>query len=195
VTILHSIAAEFRRYKALGDSALAQLEDGELARPGPNGGNSAAILVWHVAGNLASRFTDFLTSDGEKPWRKRDEEFVQRPVARDELIEKWNGGWNALFSALDGLTDHHLRETVTIRRQSFEVHDALHRALAHVAYHVGQLVYLAKSIRGEAWNCLSIPIGQSDTYNRNPALQDPAAHAAAVLINTTKTKTTTKATP
>src|SRR5882672_3182437 len=88
-TILSSITAEFRRYKALGDSALAQLEDAELALPGPNGGNSAAMLVWHIAGNLASRFTDFLTSDGEKPWRKRDDEFVQRPVARDERIEKW----------------------------------------------------------------------------------------------------------
>ncbi len=183
-TILSSITAEFRRYKALGDSALAQLDDSELAVPGPNGGNSAAVLVWHIGGNLASRFTDFLTSDGEKPWRQRDEEFVQRAVTRHEVLEKWNTGWNALFNALDGLTDDHLRNIVTIRGQSFEVHNALPRALAHVSYHVGQIVYLAKSIRGESWQCLSIPVGGSEAYNKNPALQDPRAHAAAMRDRT-----------
>jgi hypothetical protein len=183
-TILSSITAEFRRYKALGDSALAQLEDAELALPGPNGGNSAAVLVWHIGGNLASRFTDFLTSDGEKLWRQRDEEFVQRAVTRHEVVEKWNAGWNALFNALDELTDDHLRTTVTIRGQSFEVHEALHRALAHISYHVGQLVYLAKSIRGDSWTCLSIPIGGSEAYNKNPIQQDPGAHAAAMRSRT-----------
>jgi hypothetical protein len=182
--VIQSVTAEFRRYKALADSALAQLEDTELALPGPHGGNSAAVLVWHIGGNLASRFTDFLTSDGEKPWRRRDEEFVQRAETRQEVLEKWNTGWTALFNALDGLTDNHLRNTVTIRGQSFEVHDALHRALAHVSYHVGQIVYLAKSIRGESWKCLSIPIGGSEAYNRNPALQDPGAHAAAMRDRT-----------
>jgi hypothetical protein len=179
-SIVHSIAGEFRRYKALGDSALAQLEDSELALQGASDGHSATVLVWHIGGNLASRFTDFLTSDGEKPWRQRDEEFVRRTVTRPELLEKWSAGWSALFNALDGLTDSHLRETVTIRGQSFEVHDALHRALAHMAYHVGQLVFLAKSIRGDSWKCLSIPLGGSEAANRNPALQDPAAHAAAI---------------
>jgi len=192
--ITGSLTGEFRRYKALGDSALAQLEDSELAVAGPNNGNSAAVLVWHIGGNLASRFTDFLASDGEKPWRQRDEEFVRRTVARPELLEKWNGGWSALFSALDGLTDDHLRNTVTIRGQSFEVHVALHRALAHISYHVGQLVYLAKSIRGESWNCLSIPLGGSAAANTNPALQDPAAHAAWMAAKATKTDATTKVT-
>lgn len=185
--VIQSVTAEFRRYKALGDSALAQLEDDELAVPGPGGGNSATVLVWHIGGNLASRFTDFLASDGEKPWRQRDEEFVRRTVTRPELLEKWNAGWSALFNALDGLTDDHLTATVKIRGQSFEVHDALHRALGHISYHVGQLVYLAKSIRGESWNCLSIPIGGSEAANKNPPLQDPAAHAAAVAAKTTKT--------
>ena len=184
--VVRSIAAEFRRYKALGDSALAQLEDGELALPGSPGGsgNSAVILVWHVGGNLASRFTDFLTTDGEKPWRKRDEEFVTRVVSRAELLEKWNTGWDAVLGALATLGDEQLRETVFVRGQAFEVHDALHRSLAHVAYHVGQLVYLAKSLRGESWKSLSIPLGQSEAYNRNPTLQDPAAHAAAVTQRT-----------
>ena len=184
--IVGSIAAEFRRYKALGDSALAQLEDGELALPGPPGGNgnSAVVLVWHVGGNLASRFTDFLTTDGEKPWRKRDEEFVTRVVSRAELLEKWNTGWAAVLGALETLGDDQLLAKVAIRGQSFEVHDALHRSLAHVAYHVGQLVYLTKSLRGNSWKSLSIPLGQSEAYNRNPTLQDPAAHAATVARRT-----------
>jgi uncharacterized protein DUF1572 len=175
---ISSIAGEFRRYKALGDAALAQLKDEELAAGDPAlGANSAAILVWHVGGNLRSRFTDFLTSDGEKPWRKRDEEFTARTVTREELLEKWNGGWGALFGALDGLTDDHLRQTITIRGQAFEVHDALHRSLAHIAYHVGQLVFLAKSFRCEQWKNLSIPLGKSDEANRNPVHQDPGSHA------------------
>ena len=181
-SVIQSITAEFRRYKTLGDSALSQLADNELTVPGPNGGNSAAVLVWHIAGNLSSRFTDFLTTDGEKPWRHRDEEFVQRTVTRRELLEKWEEGWGVLFLALGGLTDDELQKTVTIRAQSFEVHDALHRSLGHICYHIGQIVYLAKSLRGEAWKCLSIPLGESEACNRNPALQDPAAHAAAVAV-------------
>jgi uncharacterized Ntn-hydrolase superfamily protein len=179
-TVLSSITGEFRRYKALGDAALAQLEDSELVVGDPRSRNSAAILVWHVGGNLRSRFTDFLTSDGEKPWRHRDEEFTARSVTRGELLQKWNDGWDALFGALEKLSDAHLQQTVTIRGQSFEVHDALHRALAHICYHVGQLVFLAKSFRGESWKNLSIPLGQSETYLKNPGLQDPAAHAAAI---------------
>ena len=100
------------------------------------------------------------------------------------MFEKWNTGWNALFNTLDGLTDDHLRTTVTIRGQSFEAHDALHRALAHISYHVGQIVYLAKSIRGDSWQCLSIPVGGSEAYNKNPALQDPRAHADAMRDRT-----------
>jgi Protein of unknown function (DUF1572) len=174
-TILSSIAGEFRRYKALGDAALAQLRDEEFAKTDGRGGNSAAVLVWHIGGNLRSRFTDFLTSDGEKFWRQRDEEFVLRTVTRVELMEKWNGGWSALFDALEPLTDNDLQQTVTIRGQSFAVHDALHRALAHISYHVGQLVFLAKSYRGEEWQNLSIPLGKSEEANRNPGHQDPGS--------------------
>jgi hypothetical protein len=167
---LSSIVGEFRRYRALGDAALAQLKDEEITTGDPKAGvNSAAILVWHIGGNLSSRFTDFLTSDGEKPWRKRDEEFEQRSVTRDELLEKWNNGWDALFHALDELTDDHLQQTVTIRGQSFAVHDALLRALAHICYHVGQLVFLVKSFRGDAWKNLSIPLGRSEEANRTIA--------------------------
>jgi hypothetical protein len=179
-SLISSITGEFRRYKALGDAALAQLEDHELAASDGRGGNSAAILVWHVGGNLRSRFTDFLTSDGEKPWRRRDEEFEARTVTRDELLAKWNGGWDALFDALSGLTDDHLQRTVAIRGQSFPVHDALHRSLAHICYHVGQLVFLAKSFRGEEWKNLSIPLGKSEEANRNPAHQDPGSHTERI---------------
>lgn len=181
VSVIGSIAGEFRRYKALGDAALAQLKDEELASGNPAAGsNSAAILVWHVGGNLRSRFTDFLTTDGEKPWRQRDEEFVARTVSRGELLEKWNGGWDALFGALQELTDDHLQRTVTIRSQTFAVHDALHRSLAHIAYHVGQLVFLARSFRGEQWQNLSIPLGKSEEANRNPVHQDPGSHAEKI---------------
>lgn len=191
-SIVSSIVGEFRRYKALGDAALAQIKDDELAVGDPHAGaNSAAILVWHIGGNLRSRFTDFLTSDGEKPWRERDEEFTARTVARDELGAKWNGGWDALFGSLNELGDHHLQQAVTIRGQSFAVHEALHRALAHICYHVGQLVFLAKSFRGEEWKNLSIPLGKSEEANRNAIHQDPASHAAliAAAVATKDTKT------
>jgi len=180
-TMVSSIVGEFRRYKALGDAAIAQIKDEELAVGDPRAGaNSAAVLVWHIGGNLRSRFTDFLASDGEKPWRHRDEEFTARSVTRDELLAKWNGGWDPLFGALSELTDDHLQQTVTIRGQSFAVHAALHRALAHICYHVGQLVFLAKSFRGEEWKNLSIPLGKSEDANRNPGHQDPGSHAEKI---------------
>ena len=180
-SLIASITGEFRRYKALGDAALAQIKDEELDIGDPqHGTNSAAILVWHVGGNLRSRFTDFLTADGEKPWRHRDEEFTGRIVTRDELLAKWNGGWDALFAALNDLNDDHLQQTVTIRGQSFAVHDALHRSLAHICYHVGQLVFLAKMFRREQWKNLSIPLGKSEEANRNPAHQDPGSHAERI---------------
>jgi hypothetical protein len=166
--IIGSVEAEYRRYKKLGEGAIAQVRDAELARPGPRGGSSITVIVWHVAGNLASRFTEFLTSDGEKPWRKRDEEFVAREVSRAALLEKWEQGWRVLFDALAALGDGHLHERVTIRGEALAVHQALHRSLAHTAYHVGQVVHLAKSFRGDAWASLSIPPGQSDAYYRQP---------------------------
>ena len=162
--VIDSIRGEYDRYKALGEGAVRQVDDQELSMPGPNGGNSLAVICWHVSGNLRSRFTDFLTADGEKPWRNREEEFDDRAVTRAEFLARWEQGWAALFAALDALTDDHLRDTVTIRGQSLKVVDALHRSLAHTSYHVGQMVYLAKALRGEGWSSLSIPRGQSATY-------------------------------
>lgn len=175
--LIKSIEAEYRRYKALADAALDQVPEAALSSPGPANGNSLAIICWHVAGNLQSRFTDFLTSDGEKPWRQREEEFAQRSVSRSELMDKWSSGWNVLFATLDELDDSHLDQSVAIRGQPLAVHEALHRSLAHTSYHVGQIVYLAHSIAGEKWNYLSIPPGGSTAYNANPQYDKPASHA------------------
>lgn len=162
--LIDSIRGEYERYKALAEGAVRQVEDADLSTPGPNGSNSLAIICWHVSGNLRSRFTDFLTSDGEKPWRNRDEEFDDRSVSRAEFLAKWDSGWAALFATLATLTDANLDDTVTIRGQTLKVHEALHRSLAHTAYHVGQMVYVAKAFRGDAFGSLSIPRGQSSTY-------------------------------
>jgi uncharacterized damage-inducible protein DinB len=166
--ILSSIEGEWRRYKTLGEGAIRQLQDNEFARSGPGGGNSIAVIVWHVAGNQRSRFTDFLTADGEKAWRDRDSEFESREsVTHAELLEKWNDGWTALFDAIEPLNDEDLSRTVTIRGEKFLVHEALLRLVAHTSYHVGQIVYLAKEFRGSEWDCLSIPLGKSAEFNRN----------------------------
>ena len=178
--MIASIEAEYRRYKALGEAAIAQVADVDLSRPGPNDGNGIAALVWHISGNLESRFTDFRLSDGEKPWRVRDDEFSRRTVTREELLDRWKTGWRALFGALEGLTDADVTGTVTVRSQPMRIDEALHRSLAHTAYHVGQLVYLAKLLRGGEWLCLSIPLGASDAYNRAPVFERAAAHAAHV---------------
>jgi hypothetical protein len=175
--VIESIAAEFRRYKTLGEAAIAQVDEADLSRASGED-NSIAVVVWHIAGNLRSRFTDFRTSDGEKPWRNRDEEFVARTVTRHELLEKWESGWAALFSALAPLTDADFSKTVTIRNQPLAISDALLRALAHISYHVGQIVFIAKSCRGSVWQTLSIPKGGSQAYNLNPGRETPEHHAA-----------------
>jgi hypothetical protein len=171
--LIDSIAAEYRRYRSLGIAALDQLADEDLSRRAHDDDNSVATIVWHLSGNLASRFTDFRTTDGEKPWRDREEEFADRTVTRAELREKWDAAWRVLDAALTELTDADLSAPVTIRGQALRVHEALHRSLAHTAYHVGQIVYLAKSIRGAAWKSLSIPRGQSADYNLNPSKERP----------------------
>lgn len=178
--LIQSIAAEFLRYRSLAEGALAQASEPQLSEPGPGEGNSLATICWHVSGNLQSRFTDFLTSDGEKPWRQREEEFARRRVSREELMSKWAAGWTVLTSTLDTLTDADLTTQVKIRNQPLAVHEALHRSLAHVSYHVGQIVYLAHSFAGPAWKYLSIAPGGSAAYNANPASEKPAAQAQAI---------------
>lgn len=168
-----AIRAEFLRYKALGEKAIGQLTDDDLSVAPAGGGNSIATVCWHVSGNLRSRFTDFLTSDGEKPWRRREEEFEARRVTQLELLAKWEQGWDVLLDTLAALDDRQLDATVSIRGQSLMVREALLRSLAHVSYHVGQVVYAAKAIRGSEWNSLSIPPGASAEYNKHPVLDRP----------------------
>lgn len=163
--IVDSIEAEYRRYKKLAERAIEQLSEDDLSKAGPGGGNSIAVICWHLSGNLRSRFTDFLTADGEKPWRKRDEEFEARTVTRAEWLAKWEQGWQVLLQTLASLTDDQLARKVTIRGEPHAVHEALHRSLGHTSYHVGQIVYLAKAFRGGDWNCLTIPLGASEAVN------------------------------
>jgi GNAT superfamily N-acetyltransferase len=177
--IVDGVRAEFTRYRTLGEKALQQVDEADLSRPGPGGGNSLATLVWHISGNLRSRFTDFRTSDGEKPWRRRDEEFVERPVGREEVQAKWDAGWLVLFAALDDLTDADLTATITIRAEPMTMALALQRSVTHTAYHVGQIVYLAKAWRGSRWSSLSIPVGMSEAVNRRMGYA-PAVEAFTV---------------
>lgn len=171
--MLEAIEGEFARYKALAEGALVQVKDAHLSVAGPSAGNSPAVLVWHVSGNLVSRFTDFLTTDGEKPWRQRDEEFVTRAVSRQELLEKWEAGWRVLFGTLGELRDADLGCVVHLRHQALPVREALLRSLAHMSYHVGQVVYLAKALNGPTWTYLSIPPGGSAAYNAKPTHERP----------------------
>lgn len=171
--LIESMAGEYRRYRSLAEAAFEQVADGDLSRGPHEADNSIATMVWHVAGNLESRFTDFRTADGEKPWRNREEEFAARTVSRADLLAKWNAGWRVLDGALAELTDADLAQTVTIRGQPLRVHEALHRSLAHTAYHVGQIVYVAKSFRGDGWRSLSIPRGGSAAYSREPVRDRP----------------------
>lgn len=166
--ILESIEGEYRRYKALGEGAIAQLTDEQLCRVSQSGGNSVAALVWHISGNFKSRFTDFLTSDGEKLWRDRESEFTRRNVARSEVLQKWNEGWETLLGALASLDDGKLQVAVKIRGRSLSVMEALLRSLAHASFHVGQIVFWARELRGATWQYLTIPPGQSESYNQNP---------------------------
>jgi Protein of unknown function (DUF1572) len=162
-----SIESEYRRYKTMADKAVAQVRDDEFFANGSDASNSIAVIVRHVGGNLLSRFTDFLTSDGEKPWRQRDDEFEQEGQTRVELLEQWERGWGVLFSTLAALSDADLSRQITIRKEPLPVHAALHRSLAHTASHVGQIVYVAKGLRGADWSTLSIARGQSAQFNKS----------------------------
>jgi hypothetical protein len=167
-----SIEAEFRRYKALAEGAIRQLDDAQLEKFLANEeSNSVATLVRNIAGNLKSRFSEFLTSDGEKPWRNRDGEFERCSMSRVELLEHWEDGWRTLCGSLALLADGDLTRTVMIRGQPLAVHEALHRSLAHASYHVGQIVSLARAMRGSDWQFMSIPPGRSAEYNKNPGLE------------------------
>jgi hypothetical protein len=169
--IVAAIETEYRRYKSLGDGTMSQLGDEQLLwQPTPES-LSIAMIVWHVSGNLESRFTDFLTTDGEKPWRNRESEFEVRRVSRAELLAKWERGWKILLDALASLTDADLVRTVSVRGVAATVGEALERSLSHTSYHAGQMTYLGKMVRRDDWKYLSIPPGGTAAYNANPTME------------------------
>jgi hypothetical protein len=158
-----------RFYKRLADRAIAQATDEALFATLDQESNSIAIIVKHLAGNMRSRWTDFLTSDGEKPDRDRDSEFEAPPKARDELLAIWESGWQFAFDALAPLTDADLTRTAMIRGEAHSVMQTIHRQVAHYSYHVGQIVFLAKHFAGPDWNALTIPRRKSAEYNARVA--------------------------
>jgi hypothetical protein len=162
---LESVKKQFEYYKMLGDKTFLQVPDKGLFWQYNDESNSIAIIVKHLWGNMLSRWTDFLRSDGEKEWRDRDAEFVNDIKSRTELLDKWNEGWNCLFNAIDSITSDDLDKMIYIRNQGHTVMEAINRQLAHYPYHVGQIVFLGKMLAEKGWTSLSIPKGRSQTYN------------------------------
>jgi hypothetical protein len=154
---LEDALALFRQYKTLGERAMAQVADERLVAVLDGEMNSIALIVKHMAGNMRSRWTDFLTSDGEKPGRQRDMEFVEPPPTREAMLAAWEEGWRCLFRALEPLSERDLGRAVAIRGEAHSVMQAINRQLAHYAYHCGQIVFLAKHFAGKDWQSLSIP--------------------------------------
>jgi len=156
-----------RGHKRQAEGAFAQLRDEDFFVTLDPESNSVAVLIQHIAGNMRSRFTDFLTSDGEKPDRHRDREFeMAGKPSRAQLMQAWEQGWSVVFQALDSLQPQHAMQTVYIRQEPHTVVQALNRALAHYAFHIGQIVFLAKHLRSSEWKTLSVPRGKSEEFNR-----------------------------
>lgn len=158
--------ALFRHYKKMSESAMEQISNEQLFTALDEEMNSIAIIVKHMAGNMRSRWTDFLTSDGEKPDRNRDTEFVAPPKTRADLLRVWNEGWERVFSALEPLSDADLEREVLIRNEPHSVMQAISRQIAHYCYHCGQIVFLAKHLKGAEWKTLSVPRNKSAEFNR-----------------------------
>ena len=159
----------FRQYKRLGEGAMQQLTDEELFVTIDPESNSVAIIVKHMVGNMCSRWIDFLTTDGEKPDRNRDSEFVEPPATREALMQSWENGWACVFTALEPLTDADLNRTVSIRGEAHSVMQAINRQVAHYASHVGQIIFLAKHLAHHRWHTLSVPRNRSAEFNQRVA--------------------------
>ncbi len=164
--------ALFRQYKVMAERAMAQISDDQLTAVLDPEMNSVAQIVKHMAGNMRSRWTDFLTSDGEKPDRNRDSEFEAPPSTRDELLAMWNKGWDCVFGALEPLSDADLAREVAIRGEPHSVMQAVNRQIAHYALHIGQIVFLCKHLQHDSWKSLSIPRGKSADFNKRVAAGD-----------------------
>jgi hypothetical protein len=170
---LSSAHKQFAYYQLLGEQGMSQIPDDKLFWQPNAASNSIATIVKHLRGNMLSRWTDFLITDGEKPWRAREAEFDNDLTTRAEIMAKWHEGWQRLFAALDALTPADLARTIYIRNQGHSVTEAINRQLAHYPYHVGQIVFIARLVAGEAWQSLSIPRGNSAAYNEEKFAKPP----------------------
>jgi uncharacterized damage-inducible protein DinB len=171
------IQASIRRFKAqkqLADKTFEQLSETDFHYQPDRGSNNIAIIIQHIAGNMLSRWTNLLTEDGEKPWRKRDEEFEDQQYSKEQLLKLWEDGWNCLFNTLQSLKESDLLTLTYIRKEPLTVADAIIRQMAHYPSHVGQIVYLGKQIKKDEWKSLSIEKGKSEAYNNAPGIKDPA---------------------
>jgi hypothetical protein len=164
-SFLNSYIKRITYYKTLGEQTFAQLDDLDFHFQPNEESNSIAMIIQHIAGNMLSRFTNFLTEDGEKEWRQRDAEFEEQHLNKDELVARWQKGWDCYLGAVQSLTENDLEKTITIRSEALTVTDALNRQLAHYPYHIGQIVYLGRMIKNKTWKNLSIPKGQSQQFN------------------------------
>ncbi|HMC53757.1 MAG TPA: DUF1572 family protein [Gemmatimonadaceae bacterium] len=178
--LIKDFVDEYGRYRVIGDKAMAQVSDADLNHIPVGDGNSIAMIVRHVGGNLVSRFTDFLTADGEKPWRNRDGEFADGPFTRADVQSTWAKGFDTVAAQLAKVSEDDLGTTITIRGAELRVHEALCRSLAHTAMHTGQIILLAKIAAGSGWQTLSIPKGKSAEYAPKPGMEKAAAHAASL---------------
>ncbi|MFL5740770.1 MAG: DUF1572 family protein [Flavisolibacter sp.] len=163
---LDSVIKRFKEYKQLGEKTFGQLSGEEFHKQPNEASNSIAVIIQHLYGNMLSRWTNFLTEDGEKEWRKRDDEFELHQYNSDQLMALWEEGWKVFLSTLESLKEDDLKKTITIRSEPLVVIDAINRQLAHYSYHVGQIVYIGRWIRNHEWTSLSIPKGSSGQYNQ-----------------------------
>lgn len=162
---MDTVYKQFKYYKLLGEKTFEQISDEELFWSHDPESNSISIIIKHLWGNMRSRWTDFLTTDGEKDFRDRESEFIDDIKSREELLRKWEAGWATLFKALDHIDDSNFDQLIYIRNQGHSIMEAINRQLAHYSYHVGQIVYIGRMIKGDEWQSLSIPRGRSAEYN------------------------------
>lgn len=172
ISYLDSVRKQFEYYKSIGDKTFEQLSFEELKIQFTQNSNSISIIVKHLVGNMLSRWTNFLTEDGEKEWRQRDKEFIDNYSNKEDLFNSWNKGWSCLFNTLDAINNNDLNHIVYIRNQGHTVTEALNRQMMHYAYHIGQIVYIGKLVKGKDWKSLSIPKGESKTYNQEKFAKD-----------------------
>lgn len=162
---LNSAKKEFEHYRSLGEKTFEQLQKKDLFWHYNDDSNSIAVIVNHLWGNMLSRWTDFLTTDGEKDWRNREQEFEDIIKSKEEMLRKWNEGWEVLFKALDSVNESNFETKVYIRNQEHSITEAVNRQIAHYAYHIGQIVFIGKMLKGNEWKSLSIPKGGSQAFN------------------------------